>query len=87
MTCAAPRTLDIALTAAVFVPSVSESLLSAGVDRPALGRRAALRRDEPAAAVAAHPPVAMSVALVALVLPTAAFVVDPSELISTFLPL
>ena len=82
-----PRTLDIVLTAAVFVTSVSESLLSAGVTGPRwaaallsgamslllLGRRT-------------HP-VAMSVALLVLVLPTAAFVVDPSDLISTFFPL
>ena len=82
-----PRTLDIVLTAAVFVTSVSESLLSAGVSGPRwaaallsgamslllLGRRT-------------HP-VAMSVALLALVVPTAAFVVNPSDLISTFFPL
>ena len=82
-----PRTLDLVLTAAVFVTSVSESLISVGVSGPRwaaallsgamslllLGRRT-------------HP-VAMSVALLVLVLPTAAFVVNPSDLISTFFPL
>ncbi len=82
-----PRTVDLALTAAVLVTSVAEALLSDGVT----GSRAAtvvvvaamsltlLRRRS-------HP-VAMSLLLVVLVVPTAAFLIDPSQLISSFLPL
>jgi signal transduction histidine kinase len=82
-----PRTLDIALTAAIAALSAAEALLSDGVTGP---RGAAV-----AGAVAmsltllwrrSHP-LAMTVLLVVLAVPAMAALIDPSELISTFLPI
>ena len=82
-----PRTLDLALVAAILVLSVAESVLSDGITGP---RWAAV-----AVATAmsllllwrrAHP-LAMALLVVVLAVPAAATLVDPSELISTFLPI
>jgi signal transduction histidine kinase len=81
------RTLDIALTASILVLSVAESLLSKGVTGPrwatalvasAMCLLLMWRRSHP---------VATAAALTALAVPSSATLVDPSELISTFLPL
>jgi signal transduction histidine kinase len=81
------RTLDIALTAVVLVLSVTESLLSAGVTGPrwatalvsaAMCLLLLWRRTHP---------LAIAVVLLLLAVPASATLVDPSELISTFLPL
>ena len=55
--------------------------------RPALGRRVLSGAMSLLLLGRRTHPVAMSVALLVLVLPTAAFVVNPSDLISTFFPL
>jgi signal transduction histidine kinase len=81
------RELDVGLTAAVVIAAVTESLLSDGVTGP---------RGAAAAVSAAmglvllgrrRHPIAMSALLVALAVPAGAFLLDPSELISMFLPL
>ena len=81
------RTLDIALTAAVFVASVTEALLLEGITGPrwvnvllaaAMSLLLLWRR---------HHPLATALALTALGVPMAALVTDPSELVATFLPL
>jgi signal transduction histidine kinase len=81
------RTLDIALTAAVLVLSVTESLLSDGVTGPrwatalvsaAMCLLLLWRRTHP---------LAIAVVLLLLAVPASVTLVDPSELISTFLPL
>src|SRR3954469_12133171 len=82
-----PRTLDLVLTAAVFATSVGESLLSAGVDGPRWAAAALSGGMSLTLLGRRSHPVAMALVLLALVLPTAAFLVDPSELISTFFPL
>jgi signal transduction histidine kinase len=82
-----PRTWDVALAAAVAVMSVVETALSSGVTGPrgltalvavAMSALIVWRRDHP---------VLVAVALAALAVIGAAFLVDPSELISTFIPL
>jgi signal transduction histidine kinase len=82
-----PRTLDVALAAAVAVLSVVETALAAGVTGPrwltalvavAMSALIVWRRDHP---------LRVAAALVALAVIGAAFLVDPSELISTFIPL
>jgi signal transduction histidine kinase len=81
------RALDIALTAAVVIASVTESLLSEGVTGPrgatavvsgAMGLLLLWRRSHP---------IATSLLLVAIAVPAGAFLTDPSEVISPFLPL
>jgi signal transduction histidine kinase len=82
-----PRSDDAWLAAAVLVLSVGESLLSDGVTGPrgltalasaAMSLLLLWRRSHP---------LAMSVLLVALVVPAAAYLFDPSQLLSTFFPL
>jgi len=81
------RALDVALTTAVVTASVTESLIADGVTGPrgvtaavscAMGLLLLWRRSHP---------VAMTLLLIALAVPASAFLIDPSELISTFLPL
>ena len=81
------RTLDLALVAAILVLSVTESLLSAGVT----GSRGATVVVVAAMSLLllwrrSHP-LAMAGLVVALAVPAAATLVDPSELVSTFLPI
>ena len=82
-----PRTLDIALAATVALLSVVETALSSGVTGPrwltalvaaTMAGLLVWRREHP---------VAVAVALVALVVPASVWLVDPSELISSFIPL
>jgi signal transduction histidine kinase len=82
-----PRTVDIAIAASVALLSLIETALSDGVTGPrgltalvAVAMCALLiwRRDHP---------VLVAVLLVALAIAGAAWLVDPSELISTFIPL
>ena len=82
-----PRQLDAAIAAVILVAAVTEALLSHGVTGPRWA----------AALVAASMsllllwrrshPIAMSLLVVALALPAAALLVDPSELVAAFLPL
>jgi signal transduction histidine kinase len=81
------RRFDLGLALGVLVLSVTESLLAAGVTGPrgltalvsaALSLTLVWRRSHP---------LAMAALAGALALPTAAFLIDPSELISTFLPI
>jgi signal transduction histidine kinase len=81
------RTLDVALAGGILVLAVAESLLSDGVTGPrgataavsgAMSLTLVWRRSRPAAA---------TVAFVALAVAASASLVDPSEMIATFLPL
>ena len=81
------RALDLALTAVVLALALAESLLSDGVTGPrwatalvssAMCLLLLWRRTHP---------LAVAVVLLALAVPAATTLIDPSELISTFLPL
>jgi len=82
-----PRAVDVALTAAVFVAAVTESLLLEGLTGPrwvnvlvaaSMSLLLLWRRSHP---------LATALALAALAVPMAALVTDPSELVATFFPL
>jgi signal transduction histidine kinase len=82
-----PRTVDIALTAAVFVAAVTEALTLNNLDGPrwvivltvaAMSLLLLWRRRHP---------LAVTIALVVIAVPTTLWIADATELVATFIPL
>ena len=82
-----PRALDVALTAAVLVAAVAETLLSENLTGPQWGNALLAAAMSLMLLWRRIHPVATTVALGALAVPMAVWVTDPSDLVATFFPL
>jgi signal transduction histidine kinase len=82
-----PRTLDIALTAAVLIAAVTEALTLKSLDGPRWAITLAVAAMSLLLLWRRTHPVAVTVALVAIALPTTLWIGDATELVATFIPL
>jgi signal transduction histidine kinase len=82
-----PRTVDIALTAAVFIAAVTEALTLTDLGGPRWAITLVVASMSLLLLWRRTHPVAVTVALVAIALPTTLWVADATELVATFIPL